>query len=202
MQSNDITFCIGPAGTGKSYVSVYYALKQLAEKGNGVDGIILCRPMTYLDNESIGYLPGNLEEKVDPFMWAYWGIIEKILGKARMKPLVETDLIQVVPVAFLRGLTLDNKIILYDEAQNSTASAMKSFLTRLGEQSKMVIMGDLDQTDRKGVTGLEDAIKRLWEVPKVGFSGFSTEDIVRNGMIKNILKSYRDTPDLEAIPEF
>tara|TARA_Y100000592_G_scaffold27891_1_gene44407 strand:+ start:25862 stop:26221 length:360 start_codon:yes stop_codon:yes gene_type:complete len=119
-----------------------------------------------------------------------------------MKPLVETDLIQVVPVAFLRGLTLDNKIILYDEAQNSTASAMKSFLTRLGEQSKMVIMGDLDQTDRKGVTGLEDAIKRLWEVPKVGFSGFSTEDIVRNGMIKNILKSYRDTPDLEAIPEF
>ena len=119
-----------------------------------------------------------------------------------MKPLIDSDLIKVVPVAFLRGLTLDNKVILYDEAQNSTSTAMKSFLTRLGENSKMVIMGDLDQTDRKGVTGLEDAIKRLWDVNKVGFSGFNKDDIIRHGLIKDILSKYEKEATIESLPEF
>jgi len=119
-----------------------------------------------------------------------------------MEALVNTDLIKVVPVAFLRGLTLDNKIILYDEAQNSTATAMKSLLTRLGESSKMVIMGDLDQTDRKSANGLEDAIKRLWDLKEVGYAGFTKQDIVRNGLIKKILKEYEREPCLQGIPKF
>ena len=149
MENHDITFCFGPAGTGKTYLSMFYALKLLADKTNNIEGLILCRPLISIDNESIGYLPGELEDKVDPYMMSYWQTIEKIIGLPALELLLASKVIKVIPLAFFRGLTLDNRIIIYDEAQNSTTTAMKSFLTRIGEKSKMVVMGDINQTDRK-----------------------------------------------------
>ena len=186
-----ITLCSGPAGTGKSYISVYYALKALAEKNNKIDGIILCRPLIPIDNESIGFLPGELDNKVDPYMMPYWQAIEKIVGPALLDGLIKSELVKVLPLAFFRGLTLENKIILYDEAQNSTPTAMKSFLTRIGDGSKMVILGDIDQTDRRASkNGLLDAIKKLENLQKISIFKFTHLDIVRHRLIGEILQRY------------
>ena len=136
-------------------------------------------------------------------MMAYWQNIEKVLGKERTRVLIEADIIKVIPLAFFRGITLDNKIVLYDEAQNSTPTAMKSFLTRLGENSQMIIMGDVNQSDLKKKSGLEDAIKRLIYLPEVGFSGFSKHDIIRHGLIEKILDKYdKDNTLYESVDSF
>ena len=186
-----ITLCSGPAGTGKSYISVYYALKALAEKNNKIDGIVLCRPLIPIDNESIGFLPGEMDNKVDPYMMPYWQAIEKIVGPALLDGLIKSELVKVIPLAFFRGLTLENKIILYDEAQNSTPTAMKSFLTRIGDGSKMVILGDIDQTDRRASkNGLLDAIKKLENLQKISIFKFTHLDIVRHQLIGEILQRY------------
>ena len=193
MDKRSITLCTGPAGTGKSFISIFYALQALADKKNNYDGIILCRPLIPIDNESIGYLPGELENKVDPYMMPYWQAIEKLVGKQIMNILIESEVIKVIPLAFFRGLTLESKIVLYDEAQNSTSTAMKSFLTRIGDGSKMVVMGDIDQTDRKkGRNGLEDAIDRLYEVYNIGITRFTYNDIVRHELIGTILSKYEE----------
>jgi phosphate starvation-inducible PhoH-like protein len=190
MIDHDITFAIGPAGTGKTHLSIHYALEQLAEKNNHIDGIILCRPLITIDHEPIGFLPGSIAEKTDPYMAAYFQIIEKIMGRDKLEVLKNAGVIEVLPTAFLRGMTLENKIVIYDEAQNSTTSSMKSFLTRIGDNSKMIILGDLMQTDRKGMSGLEDAIARLSDLEEVGFTEFMREDIVRHGLISKILERY------------
>lgn len=120
-----------------------------------------------------------------------------------MEVLINAEIIKVIPLAFFRGITLDNKVILYDEAQNSTPSAMKSFLTRLGEESQMVITGDVNQSDRKKLSGLEDALKRLIHLPEVGFSGFAKEDIVRHNLITKILENYENDREIhETLKEF
>ena len=196
IDTHTITFCAGPAGTGKSFISLYYALKQLADKNNSIDGIVLCRPLIPIDNESIGFLPGDVQDKVDPYMLAYWQNVQKLLGKQVSQILIDTEVIQVIPLAFFRGITLDNKIIIYDEAQNSTPTAMKSFLTRLGFNSKMVIMGDINQSDRKKKSGLEDAVQRLLSLPEVGTSEFKKSDIVRHNLISKILDAYDKDGDL------
>lgn len=190
MKNHEIIFAIGPAGTGKTYLSIYYALEQLASKDNHISGIILCRPMVTIDNEEIGFLPGDLADKTDPYMASYFQVIEKIMGGDKLEVLKNAGVIEVLPTAFLRGMTLENKIVLYDEAQNSTSSAMKSFLTRIGEDSKMIILGDLKQTDRRGMSGLEDAIGRLKDMDEIGFMEFMHEDIVRHGLISKILERY------------
>ena len=155
-----------------------------------------------IDNESLGYLPGDVDEKVDPHMLAYWQAIEKLIGKQRAQVLVDAEVIKVLPLAFFRGITLENKIVVYDEAQNSTPTAMKSFLTRLGENSKMVIMGDVNQSDLKKRSGLEDAIQRLIHLSEVGFSGFTKHDIVRHGLISKILEKYEDNNKLYDSVEY
>ena len=192
MHLNDITFCVGPAGTGKTHLSVYYALKELASKENHIDGIVLTRPMVPVDNEELGFFPGGVGEKVDPYMWAYWQVIEKIVGKERMQILLDAEVIQVIPTALIRGMTLENKIILYDEAQNSTRGVMKSFLTRIGDNSQMIIMGDLRQSDRNGSSGLKDAISRLEELTEIGIFEFTHDDIVRHKLISKILRKYEE----------
>lgn len=202
IESKTLTFCAGPAGTGKSFISLYYALKDLSNKATPTDGIVLCRPLVSIDNESIGYLPGNVDEKVDPHMLAYWQSIEKLIGKQRAQVLVDAEVIKVLPLAFFRGITLENKIVIYDEAQNSTPTAMKSFLTRLGENSKMIVMGDVNQSDLKKVSGLEDAIKRLIRLNEVGFSGFTKHDIVRHGLIEKILDKYEEDNKLYDSVEY
>jgi len=197
-----LTFCAGPAGTGKSFISLYYALKDLASKNTSTDGIVLCRPLVPIDNESLGYLPGDVDEKVDPHMLAYWQSIEKLIGKQIAQVLVDAEIIKVLPLAFFRGITLENKIVVYDEAQNSTPTAMKSFLTRLGDNSKMVVMGDVNQSDLKKQSGLEDAIKRLINLKEVGFSGFTKHDIVRHGLIEKILDKYEEDNKLYDSVEY
>ena len=197
MDTHTITFCAGPAGTVKSFISLFYALKHLASKETKIDGIVLCRPLIPIDNESIGYLPGEVKDKVDPYMLAYWQNIEKIVGSQIMEVLINADIIKVIPLAFFRGITLDNKVILYDEAQNSTPTAMKSFLTRLGDDSKMIITGDVNQSDRKKLSGLEDAIKRLIHLPEIGFSGFTRDDIVRHSLITRILENYENDKEIQ-----
>ena len=195
IDSSTISFCTGPAGTGKSYISLYYALKALGNKKKSYDGIILCRPFISIDNESIGYLPGTLEEKADPYMMAYWHIIEKLVGPNILRQLVDGSVIKVIPLAFFRGLTLDNKIVLYDEAQNSTSTAMKSFLTRIGDNTKMIVMGDINQADRKGISGLADAISRLETLDETGHLEFTDDDIVRHTIIGKILAKYEHDPN-------
>ena len=192
INTHDITLCTGPAGTGNTYSSITYALEQLGTNPE-IDGIILCRPMMPLNNQQIGFLPGDLSQKVEPYMMSYWNIIEEIIGRASARALKEAEVIQVIPEAFFRGLTYKNKIVLYDEAQNTTPEAMLAFLTRLGERSKFVVMGDVKQSDRKrGEIGLTDAIHRIGDLSEVGTINFEIKDVVRHGLIKKILERYED----------
>ncbi len=185
-----ITFCTGPAGTGKTFITLYYALSTLADKNSGIDNIVICRPLVPVDDEEIGFLKGNLNEKIGPYMLPFFQNLEKIIGKDRASVLLQTEIIKAIPLTFFRGLTFDNAVIIYDEAQNSSIACMKSFLTRIGHRSKMAVLGDIRQSDREHNNGLADATVRLSSLEEVGLVEFTREDIVRNGIISKILEKY------------
>jgi len=190
----DITFCIGPAGCGKTYLSVHKALKELGDKDSRIDGIVIVKPLVEAAGEKIGYLPGDVEEKTAPFMMSFYYNMEQIIGKQRLHILKENNIIQVIPLAFMRGITLSNKFVILDEAQNCTPEQIKMFVTRLGENSKYIITGDLDQSDiAKHKSGLEDAVKRFAGVHGVGLAQFREKDVVRHSLVKRLLKRYHDT---------
>ena len=194
ISKKDITFCIGPAGCGKTYLSVHRALRELGDKDNYIDGIVIVKPLVEAAGEKIGYLPGDVEEKTAPFMMSFYYNMEQIIGKQRLQILKDSNTIQVIPLAFMRGITLANKFVILDEAQNATPEQIKMFVTRIGENSKYIITGDLEQSDiKKHSSGLEDAIKRFAGVHGVGLASFKEKDVVRHSLVRRLLKRYRDS---------
>ena len=201
ISSKDITFCIGPAGCGKTYLSVHRALRELGDKESSINGIVIVKPLVEAAGEKIGYLPGDIEEKTLPFMMSFYYNMEQIIGKQRLKVLKESGVIEVIPMAYMRGITLSNKFVILDEAQNATPDQIKMFVTRIGEHSKYVISGDLEQSDiKKHNSGLEDAIKRFAGVHGVGLSMFKEKDIVRHSLVRRLLKRYKDDFKLSDAP--
>jgi len=200
ISKKDITFCIGPAGCGKTYLSVHRALRELGDKNSQIDGIVIVKPLVEAAGEKIGYLPGDVEEKTAPFMMSFYYNMEQIIGKQRMEILKESNIIQVIPLAFMRGITLANKFVILDEAQNATPEQIKMFVTRIGEHSKYIITGDLEQSDiKKHQSGLEDAIKRFAGIHGVGLASFKEKDVVRHSLVRRLLKRYK--PNFNIIDE-
>ena len=194
ISKKDITFCIGPAGCGKTYLSVHRALRELGDKDNRIDGIVIVKPLVEAAGEKIGFLPGDVEEKTLPWMMSFYYNMEQIIGKQRLKVLKESGVIEVMPLAFMRGITLANKFVILDEAQNATPEQIKMFVTRIGEDSKYLITGDLEQSDiAKHKSGLEDAIKRFAGVHGVGLAMFKEKDVVRHSLVRRLLKRYHDS---------
>ena len=194
ISKKDITFGIGPAGCGKTYLSVHRALRELGDKQSKIDGIVIVKPLVEAAGEKIGFLPGDVEEKTAPFMMSFYYNMEQIIGKQRLNILKESNTIQVIPMAYMRGITLSNKFVILDEAQNATPEQIKMFVTRIGEYSKYIITGDLAQSDiKRGMSGLEDAIKRFAGVHGVGLASFKEKDIVRHSLVRRLLKRYKDS---------
>ena len=192
ISNKDITFGIGPAGCGKTYLSVHRALRELGDKDNHIDGIVIVKPLVEAAGEKIGFLPGDIEEKTAPFMMSFYYNMEQIIGKQRVNILKDSGVIDVIPLAFMRGITLANKFVILDEAQNATPEQIKMFVTRIGENSKYIITGDLEQSDiQKHKSGLEDAIKRFAGIHGVGLASFKEKDVVRHSLVRRLLKRYK-----------
>ena len=194
LSQNQITICSGPAGVGKSYIAMKAALDILADPNSPYEKIIIVRPAVEAE-EKLGSLPGNVEEKLDPYIFPSYYLMNKIIGKEAREKLKEIDVIEVFALAYMRGMNIDNSILIFEEAQNSTPNQMKLLLTRIGFSSKFFISGDLEQTDRykdKTHTGLYDAIKKFKDLKDVGVFEFDTKDVVRNPLIGKILKRYEE----------
>ena len=193
--NNDIVFGIGPAGTGKTFLSMAFALSSLEKKE--VERIILCRPAVEA-GENLGFLPGDLKEKVDPYLSPLYDALDVMLPKNKLAALIENKNIEIVPLAYMRGRTLDDAFMILDEAQNSTIMQMKMFLTRLGIGSKAIINGDVTQIDLdvNKHSGLIQATKILNNVSGIGFTYFDDSDIVRHPLVRKIIGAY-DTIDKE-----
>ena len=192
LTGNEITICTGPAGVGKSYVAMSAAVQLLLDENNSYEKIIIVRPAVEAE-EKLGALPGNLEEKLDPYIFPSYYLLNKIIGKETREKLKECDVIEVFALAYMRGMNIDNSILIFEEAQNSTPSQMKLLLTRIGFNSKFFISGDIEQTDRykdKTQSGLYDAMTRFADLPEVGTYNFDTKDIIRNPIISKILNKY------------
>lgn len=194
LKHNQITICSGPAGVGKSYISMKTAIDLLADPSTPYEKIIIVRPAVEAE-EKLGALPGNVEEKLDPYIFPSYYLMNKIIGKESREKLKDIEVIEVFALAYMRGMNIDNSILIFEEAQNSTPNQMKLLLTRIGFNSKFFISGDLEQTDRykdKTQSGLWDAIKKFQNLDDVGVFEFGSEDVVRNPLISKILKRYED----------
>jgi len=189
IQSKDLTFGIGPAGTGKTYLAVTMAVK--AFRNEEVTRIILTRPAVEA-GENLGFLPGDLKDKVDPYLRPLYDALFDILGSERFQKYMERGMIEVAPLAYMRGRTLDNSFIILDEAQNTTKEQMKMFLTRFGFGSKAIITGDITQIDlpRGKSSGLKHAQEVLKDVDEIGFSYLTGKDVVRHQLVQKIVKAY------------
>ena len=194
---NDVTFCVGPAGCGKTYLATHYALKNLAQ--GKYENMVITKPLVEVDGEKMGYLPGDIDEKTAPYMMSLYYNMEQIIGKQRLDVLRSSGVVTVIPLAYMRGLTLTNSIVVLDEAQNATPSQIKTFLTRIGNGSKFIVNGDLMQSDIRRENGLEDSIKRFTGLKRVGFSRFTLEDVVRHPIVAELLERYKDDYELGAL---
>ena len=190
MEKNDMLFAIGPAGTGKTYTAVALAVKALKEKE--VKRIILTRPAVEA-GENLGFLPGDLKEKLDPYMQPLYDALRDMIPFERLDSYIEKGVIQIAPLAFMRGRTLDNAFVILDEAQNTTHNQMKMFLTRMGKNAKFVVNGDPGQIDlpRRQVSGLKEAMLTLKEVKGIGFVYLDDKDVLRHRLVKQIISAYK-----------
>jgi phosphate starvation-inducible PhoH-like protein len=194
LQNNQITICSGPAGVGKSYISMKAAVDLLADPNNSYEKLIIVRPAVEAE-EKLGSLPGNVEEKLDPYIFPSYYLLNKIIGKDVREKLKEMEIIEVFALAYMRGMNIDNSILIFEEAQNCTPKQMKLLMTRIGFNSKFFISGDLEQTDRykdKTHSGLWDAINKFKNVNDIGVFEFNDKDIVRNPLISQILNKYEE----------
>ena len=189
VKNNDVVFSIGPAGTGKTYLSVAFALAAL--DANEVDRIILCRPAVEA-GESLGFLPGDLKEKVDPYLAPLYDSLHTLYSESKLSQLLKNKTIEVVPLAYMRGRTLNSAYMILDEAQNATPLQMKMFLTRLGVGSRSIITGDITQVDLQNPkeSGLLQASEILSGVEGIGFVRLDEKDVVRHPLVMKIIKAY------------
>ena len=190
-KENDLTFALGPAGTGKTYVAIALAVRAL--KNRQVKKIILSRPAVEA-GEKLGFLPGDMKEKIDPYLQPLYDALEDMIPAVKLKEYMESNVIQIAPLAFMRGRTLSDAVIILDEAQNTTAHQIKMFMTRLGLGSKMIITGDVTQIDlpRTVVSGLIQAMHILKGVPGIGRVEFDRRDIVRHKLVQLIVDAYQE----------
>jgi phosphate starvation-inducible PhoH-like protein len=194
LTKNQITICSGPAGVGKSYISMKAAVDLLSDPTTPYEKIVIVRPAVEAE-EKLGSLPGNVEEKLDPYIFPSYYLLNKIIGKEAREKLKDIDVIEVFALAYMRGMNIDNTILIFEEAQNATPSQMKLLLTRIGFNSKFFISGDLEQFDRhkdKTHTGLWDALRKHKNTDDVGIFQFKDEDVVRNPLISKLLKNYEN----------
>jgi len=190
MAKNDMLFAVGPAGTGKTYTAVALAVKALKEKD--VRKIILTRPAVE-SGENLGFLPGDLKEKLDPYMQPLYDALRDMIPHERLESYIEKGVIQIAPLAFMRGRTLDNAFVILDEAQNTTHNQMKMFLTRMGKSAKFIITGDPGQIDlpRKQVSGLKESLLVLKDVKGIAQVYLDDKDVVRHALVRSILSAYK-----------
>ena len=190
MRNNDMVFAVGPAGTGKTYVGVALAVKALKEKQ--VRRIILTRPAVEA-GENLGFLPGDLKEKLDPYMQPLYDALRDMIPHEKLNAFIETGIIEIAPLAFMRGRTLDNAFVILDEAQNTTHAQMKMFLTRMGRNAKFMITGDPGQIDlpRKVSSGLKEAMLILQNVQGIAFLHLDDKDVVRHPLVRSIIEAYK-----------
>ncbi len=189
MLANDLTFCIGPAGTGKTYLAVAVAVSML--KKHQIRRIVLARPAVEA-GEKLGFLPGDLQAKVNPYLRPLFDALEDMMDFAQMKKFMELDIIEIIPLAFMRGRTLNEAVIICDEAQNTSALQMLMVLTRLGHGSKMIITGDITQVDLEPgqKSGMIEAIETLRRIKGIGCVELAKKDIVRHRLVQNIVQAY------------
>ena len=189
VRKNDIVFSVGPAGTGKTYLAVAFAVAALDNRE--IDRIILCRPAVEA-GENLGFLPGDLKEKVDPYLTPLYDALGDMMPTTRLKPLLANNTIEIIPLAYMRGRTLNNAFMILDEAQNATTMQMKMFLTRLGVNSRAIITGDITQIDlpSKSKSGLLQVIDLLQGIDGLGFCKLDASDVVRHKLVRDIINAY------------
>jgi len=191
VQQNDMVFAIGPAGTGKTYTGVALAVKALKEKQ--VRRIILTRPAVEA-GENLGFLPGDLKEKLDPYMQPLYDALRDMIPPEKLENYIETGVIQIAPMAFMRGRTLDGAFVILDEAQNTTHAQMKMFLTRMGKNAKFLLTGDPGQIDlpRRVISGLKEALLVLNKVEGIGIVYLDDKDVIRHRLVKKVIDAYKN----------
>ena len=196
LQTKDMVFCTGSAGSGKTYLAVAEALRLVLSHKKSK--LIITRPVVEA-GESLGYLPGDLEQKINPYLRPLRDAMEAVSSIETVKKLTEAGIIEVAPLAYMRGRTLNNAVIILDEAQNTTNSQMKMFLTRMGENSKVFVTGDPTQIDlpKKHSSGLVHSISILYKIEDIGFMELTAEDVVRNRLVKKIVRAYENEKQTE-----
>ncbi|MGE0587955.1 MAG: PhoH family protein [Cyclobacteriaceae bacterium] len=189
VKDNDLVFALGPAGTGKTYISVAMAVRAL--KNKQVKKIIITRPAVEA-GENLGFLPGDLKEKIDPYLRPIYDALHDMIPFEKLGYYMEREIIEIAPLAYMRGRTLNNAFILLDEAQNTTPMQMKMFLTRMGPNSKMIVTGDTSQVDLPSNqrSGLKEAVRILNQTPGIGFVELNERDVVRHRLVKSIIEAY------------
>lgn len=188
-KENDMVFAVGPAGSGKTYLSIALAVKALKDKT--AKRIILSRPAVEA-GEKLGFLPGDMREKIDPYLQPLYDALQDMLPAVKLQEMMDKDIIQIAPLAFMRGRTLNDAIVILDEAQNTTTAQIRMFLTRMGWNTKMIITGDLTQIDlpRQTLSGLKDAIRILEGIEGIGVVNLNQKDIVRHKLVTRIVEAY------------
>ncbi|MEM7084696.1 MAG: PhoH family protein [Bacteroidota bacterium] len=196
MEKNDMIFAVGPAGTGKTYTGVALAVKALKEKQ--VKRIILTRPAVEA-GENLGFLPGDLKEKLDPYMQPLYDALRDMIPSEKLDTFIEKGVIQIAPLAFMRGRTLDNAFVILDEAQNTTHAQMKMFLTRMGKSAKFMITGDPGQIDlpRRVISGLKEALLVLKDINGVGMVYLDDKDVIRHKLVKKVIAAYKNIENVD-----